>query len=172
MRFVVPVVLALTGCVLPQVVPEAQNTEFVAKGEVRAHARSASFDSVRVRSPQMNITKRTDGSWGGTFDGRAIDVSVEGDNIRGANMTLTRSDSTKDKLVITGQFEGRIYRFELDANQALVRTPNTSITYPGRVISERQTSYGPGGDLVLIGEAGAESPPWPQFAFAMMAAFF
>ena len=171
MRFVIPVVLALSGCVLPQVVPEALNTEFVAKGEIRSHERTASFDAVRVRSPLMNISKRTDDSWGGTFDGRAIDVSVDGDNVRGVNLTLTRGDSKPGQMVVTGQFEGRIYRFELDANRALVRTPTASVTYPGRVIGEQKTMYGPAGELALMGEASAEAPPWPQFAFALLAAF-
>lgn len=172
MRFAVPVVvLALSGCVLPQVLPEAKNTEFVPKGEVRLHDRGASFDDVRVRSPLMNLSKLTDGSWAGTFDGQAIDVSVEGDTIRGVNIMLSRAESSPGKFVVTGQFIGLIYRFELDSDKALVRAPNNSYTLNGRLISENRTVYGPTQELTLIGQAGAESPPWPQFAFAMIAAF-
>lgn len=165
------VVVLLSGCVLPQTVPEAMNTEFVAKGEVRVRGRSASFDAVRVRNAVINISKRTDGSWGGTFDSRPVDVSVTDDTIRGVELLISRKDSTADKTIITGQFQGRIYRFELDANQALVRTPNMSMTFPGRVVAEGQTSFGASQDFVLVGEAGKESPPWPQIAFALMAAF-
>ncbi len=170
-RVLVPFALVLGACTLPQVVPEALTTEFKATGEVRAHERTASFDAVRVRNPKMNLTRRTDGSWGGTFADHGVDVSVDETSVRGADFTLSRKDSTPEKLIITGQFQGRIYRFELDAQQAVVRAPNTSLTLLGRTVQDNGVAYGARGELVLLGDAGKEAPPWPQVAFALMAAF-
>jgi hypothetical protein len=162
----------VTGCDLPTVVPEAQSSEYVPLGEVMFRDRGASFDAVRVRSPKCNLAKRTDGSWGGTFADRALDVTVTETTIRGVEFMLTREDSKPGHAIITGQFQGRIYRFELDENQALVRTATTSLTFPGRLIAENVVKYGPMQNLELRGEAGNENPPWPQLGFALMAAFY
>jgi hypothetical protein len=159
------------GCALPQVVPEALNTEFRPTGTMQMYNRTASFDAVRVRSPKANMSKRTDGSWGGTIEGFAVDVSVTDTMVRGVNLLLTREESTLNHIVITGQFQGRIYRFELDENLALIRTNRTSLTFKTRGPVENGIAYGPLKNLVLQGDAAAESPPWPQFAFALMAMF-
>jgi hypothetical protein len=164
--------LFAAGCDLPTVVPEAQASEYVPVGEVMFRDRGASFDAVRVRSPKCNLAKRTDGSWGGTFADRPMDVTVTETTIRGVEFMLTREDSKPGHVVITGQFQGRIYRFELDENQALVRTASTSLTFPGRIIGESVVKYGPMQNLELRGEAGLENAPWPQLGFALMAAFY
>jgi hypothetical protein len=168
---VVVAVVALSSCasLFPQVVPEATNTEFKATGEVQLYNRSVAFDDVRVRSPQCNLAKRTDGSWGGTFNERALDVSVTDKKISGVEFMLTREMSEGKKLIITGQFQGRIYRFELDHEQALIRGPSQSMTFPGRQVAGKQTTYGPMGNLMLRGQAGVDDPPWPQIGFALMA---
>jgi hypothetical protein len=165
----VAALLVFSSCTFPTVVPEALNTEFKPKGEVIAYGRTVSFDEVRVRSPHCNLSKRTDGSWGGTFNERALDVSVTGDRVRGVEFTLSREMSEANKLVITGQFQGRIYRFELDDKQALIRGPSASMTFPGRQVSPAGAVYGPMGNLQLKGEAGSDMPPWPQIGFALMA---
>jgi hypothetical protein len=167
MRIVVIAALLASTC-FPEVVPEANN-EFKATGEVLLYNRSVAFDSVRVRSPQCNMTKRTDGSWGGTFNQVPLDVSVTDSRISGVNFVLTREMSDGKRTVITGQFQGRIYRFEFDENEIMFRAPAKSMTYPGRQVAKDQTTYGPRGDVQLRGEAGGENPPWPQIAFALMA---
>lgn len=165
-------VVAFSSCVLPQVVPEALNTEFKPTGEALLYNRSAAFDAVRVRSPKCNLAKRTDGSWGGTFAERPLDVSVTNTKITGVEFNLTREMSEGMHTVITGQFQGRIYRFEFDEKQALVRAPNTSLTLPGRTPGENKTTYGGRGELQLIGEAAQpENAPWPQIGFVLMAMF-
>lgn len=166
--FVALAVLA-SSCTLPQVVPEALNTEFKPTGEVLLYDRTASFDAVRVRSPRINLAQRTDGSWGGVLADRPIDVTVTDKTVRGVEFTLSREASEGNRLVITGQFQGRIYRFEFDDEKALIRGPTTSMNLQNRFVSARQTTYGPQQNLVLRGEAGAENPPWPQFGFALMA---
>lgn len=161
------VAMVVAGCSFPTVVPEALNTEFKPSGEVLAYSRIVSFDSVRVRSPHVNLSKRTDGSWAGTFAERPVDVSVTDSRVRGVDFILNR-DVEGNKVIITGQFQGRIYRFELDDQQAMIRGPNSSMTYPGRQNTPRGIMYGPMGNLELRGEAGHELAPWPQIGFALM----
>ncbi len=165
---VVVAVVALSSCNFPTVLPQALNTEFKPTGEVLIYDRTVGFDEVRVRSPRMNLAKRTDGSWGGTFNERAIDVSVTDSHVRGVDFTLSR-ELEGAKTIIIGQFQGKIYRFELDDKQALIRGPTQSMTYPGRQVTPQQTTYGQLGNLQLRGEAGSENPPWPQIGFALMA---
>ena len=161
--------VALSACNFPTVMPEALNTEFKATGEVLLYNRTASFDAYRVRSPKCNLSRRTDGSWGGMMTDRPLDVSVTDTRISGVEFMLTREKSEGNHTVITGQFQGRIYRFEFDDGQALIRAPNNSITLLGRQVGPQQTTYGPQGNLQLRGEAGGENPPWPQIGFALMA---
>ena len=166
--------VTLFGCIpMPQTVPEAMSTDYKATGEIIAYGASASFDDYRVRSVYCNLSKRTDGSWGGTFGDqqRPLDVSVDEAHVRGVDFNMNREDSKPGSLIITGQFQGRIFRFEMDSTQVVVRTSAKSLTYPGRVVGEDVVKYGPMQDLQLKGEAGKESPPWPQFGFALMAAF-
>jgi hypothetical protein len=169
---VVVATVALSGCasMFPSVVPEASG-EYKASGEVQMNRFGSTFDAVRVRSPRCNLAKRTDGSWGGQMDNRPIDVSVEGDKIRGVDIMMDKLESTPDKLIVTGQFRGKIYRFELSNEQALIRTPKVSLTLKGRQVEGETTSYGPLKELTLKGDAGLTTPPWPQIAFALLSAF-
>jgi hypothetical protein len=166
---VVVAAIAFSSCNFPAVVPEALNTEFKATGEVLLYNRTASFDAYRVRSPKCNLSKRTDGSWGGVLAERPVDVSVTDTRISGVELMLTREKSEGNRVVITGQFQGRIYRFELDENRVILRAPNNAYTLDGRQVGPQQTTYGPRGDLQLRGEAGSDNPPWPQIGFALMA---
>ena len=167
--FLIVGVVALSSCNFPTVMPEALNTEFKSTGEVALYNRSAAFDAYRVRSVKCNLSKRTDGSWGGTLAERPVDVSVTDTRVSGVDFLLTREMSEGNKLVITGQFQGRIFRFEFDDKRALIRAPNQSVTLDGRQVGPQQTAYGPQGNLQLRGEAGGDNPPWPQLAFALIA---
>lgn len=161
--------LVFSSCNFPKVVPEALDTEFKPTGELLLYNRTASFDAYRVRSVKCNLSKRTDGSWAGMLAERPIDVTVTDRRLSGVELMLTREESDGNKTVITGQFQGRIYRFEFDAHRALLRGPNMAFTLDGREVSPTQTTYGPQGNLQLRGEAGGEDAPWPQMAFALMA---
>ncbi len=165
----VVVAALLSSCSFPTVVPEAKNTEFKPTGEVLLYNRTASFDAYRVRSPKCNLSKRTDGSWAGVLIERPIDVTVTDKRITGVEFMLTREQSEGNHTVITGQMQGRIYRFEFDDTRAIIRAPNASFTLDGRQVGPTQTTYGPQGNLQLRGEAGSENPPWPQLGFALMA---
>ncbi len=166
---VIVATLVFSSCNFPKVVPEALNTEFKPTGELLLYNRTASFDAYRVRSIKCNLSKRTDGSWAGMLAERPIDVTVTERRLSGVELMLTREESDSHKTVITGQFQGRIYRFEFDAHRALLRGPNVAFTLDGREVSPTQTTYGPQGNLQLRGEAGSEDAPWPQMAFALMA---
>jgi len=155
---------------MPQVVPEAKG-DFEATGSIQLRSFGATFDKYRVRSPSANLAVRTDGSWAGVLSGRAIDVSVDETTLRGVDLVLSRSESTPDNTVITGQFEGKMLRFEFDAKGARIRTPRFSNTYYGRFPKEGALNYGQGGEVTLKGEAASATPPWPQFALALVAAF-
>ena len=155
---------------MAHVVPEA-STEYKPEGEVNVRGHSASFDRFRVRSAKVNLTARTDGSWAGTLNQQALDLSVDENSIRGVELVLSRVDSTPGHIVITGQFQGRIMRFEFDDQQAMIRGALVSNTYHGREVKSGETLYGPAGELVLKGEAGTMTPPWPQFGLALLAAF-
>ena len=160
--------LLLGACALfPQPLPET-TTEFVATGEVSLHLAGAAFDAVRVRKPNVNLSKRSDGSWGGVMSGQAIDVSVTPNRLSGVNLTLKLEESGGPKgTVITGQFHGDIVRFEIGPEQAVIRTSNHSTT----LTRSGPNTFGPRGELELKGEAALPEPPWPQFALAMLAAF-
>jgi hypothetical protein len=169
-RSVVGTLVTLMSCTMSTVVPEAQTAEFKPQGEVMMRNRGASFDEVRIRSPRCNLSKRTDGSWGGILNERPFDVSVTDVRISGANFSLTREASEGRHTVITGQFEGKIYRFEFDETHAFIRAPNVSLNFDGMVVEGDSVRYGPMGNFVLRGTAAAPSPPWPQVAFALMGA--
>ena len=171
-RLIVPFLVvssfALSSCALfPQPLPETQ-TEFVATGEINIHSQNAAFDAVRVRRAGANISKRTDGSWGGVMNGQAVDVSVTPKRISGVEINMVLEESGGEKgTVITGQFHGNILRFEIGPKQALVRSANHSFT----LTRGADGTYGPQGELVLKGDAALPEPPWPQFALALLAAF-
>lgn len=161
--------LVLSACTLPQVMPEVRETPFVPTGEVVLYDRNASFDAVRVRSPHANLSRRVDGSWAGVLHGRPVDVSVTETRVTGVDLVLTRAESFPGVVVITGQFRGRLYRFELDDRRAKLWGPAVSVELSGREVGPTQTTYGPQGNLELRGEAGGPLPPWPQLAFALLA---
>ncbi len=154
----------------PKVVPEALS-DFSPTGEISLRSFGASFDKYRIRNPVANLAVRTDGSWAGTLSGTAIDVSVDENTVRGVDFILSRVDSKPGHIVITGQFRGKMLRFEFDDKVALIRTPKFSNTYHGYASQNGVIMYGPGGDVRLKGEAGLPVPPWPQFGLALVAAF-
>jgi len=171
MRVMLVSLLSLSACALPQTVPEALSTEYSPSGNIQLFNSGASFDAVRVRSPYANISKRTDGTWAGTLRETFIDVSVTDTHVRGANMLLTRGDSTAGHYVVTGQVNGRIVRFELDQEKAMIRTTTFSTTLTPRTLQADAAAYGGQSELQLRGQAALIDPPWPQMALALVAAF-
>ncbi len=140
--------------------------EYKPLGEISYRAGSASFDETRVVGPHANLSRRADGSWAGTLMGGTVDVSVYPHRVVGVNLTLA-IERKPEGIVITGQYQGRILRFEVGPEQLLIRTPSMSATLPK--VGEGQ--YGQGGAVRLTGQAADPNPPWPQFGLALAAAF-
>ncbi len=157
----------LGGCVTAQPLPETL-TEFVPTGEIVLGTKGASFDAVRVRKPNVNLTKRSDGTWGGVMAGTGIDVSVTPKRVTGVGITLVLEESGGEKgTVITGQWQGNTVRFEINSERALIRTGKFSTTLD----RSGENTYGARGEMELKGEAALNDPPWPQFGLALLAAF-
>lgn len=171
MRGTILMAVMMAGCTFPQVVPEARDTPYVATGGLQANRFGATFDAVRVRAPHTNLSKRTDGSWAGTLNDGAIDTTVTEDSVRGVGVLLTRK-VTAEGVVILGQVQGQILRFELGPDRVRVRTPQWSFDFDGRAAAEGGMAWGPRQDLVLTGEAAdPATAPWPQLGLALAAAF-
>lgn len=155
------------GCVTAQPLPETE-TEFVPTGEILLGSKGAAFDAVRVRKPNVNLTKRSDGSWGGVLAGTGIDVSVTPKRVTGVGLTLVLEESGGEKgTIITGQWQGNTVRFEIGPEQALIRTGKFSTT----LTRSGEHTFGSRGELEMKGEAALAEPPWPQFGLALLAAF-
>jgi hypothetical protein len=167
MRLPLFAALLLVGCKTAEPVPEALSDKFTATGEIAYQGVGASFDQNRVVGPLVNLTRRTDGSWGGRLRDEPMDVSVYAARVTGVNFTMAWEPSADGGTAITGQWNGGIMRFETSGDTLLIRTPRHSLTMNRHDAS----SFGPFGELVLKGEAGLKTPPMPQFGFAMMAAF-
>jgi hypothetical protein len=157
----------LSGCaaMFPSSVPEAA-TEYKPTGELNFYDKSASFDAWRVRAVNANITKRTDGSWGGVLRDEPLDVSVTPDSLTGAIIKLVRED-TADGYIITGQINGAIVRYEVLKDKLLIRTGRQSFTL-GR---KDANSFGGKGEFTMSGEAANPEVPWPQVGLALLAMF-
>lgn len=156
--------LLLTACATSSSIPEFSKT-----GEVSYGPRSASFDDHRVLAPNMNVSRRSDGSWAGVVSAPSntvIDVEYVDGEIRGSNISL-RVTEREDGVRIMGYWLGRQMRFELDDDAVRVMTPNRQFA-----ISRRSRGvFGPAGEFRLEGEAQRVHPPMPQFALALIAAF-
>jgi hypothetical protein len=167
MRFALLGSVWLFGCALPQVVPEASG-ELIPTGEVLFSAgSSASFDGARVSSPEMSLSRRTDGSWGGIFQGQPFDVSVTPIAARGVGVVLTLEDDGAGVMKIIGQWHGRTVRYELAADHIAIRSHSHSFDLSRDALS----ASGREGELKLKGQAGEPHPPWPQIGFALLAVF-
>jgi hypothetical protein len=155
------------GCALPQVLPEPEG-EYTPSGEVLfSGGESASFNAVRVRSPNMNIAKRTDGSWSGTFDDEAFDVSVGASYVRGVGLTLALDENDAKGFRIVGQWQERRIRFELKPDKVAIRSDRANFDLQ----RGPESAFGSHGELKLNGEAGTLPAAWPQTAFALLSIF-
>lgn len=152
--------LLLGGCATAQM----YNGPFVPNGGIKGNIGSASYSAHAVRGPRINIARRSDGSWAGELKGQAIDVSVHGDRVVGVN-THMKIEKKPHLLTITGQFNGRMFRFEVTPVHLMARTDTHSRDLP---------LTGPAGhysEVTFTGNAVGENRPEPQFAFALLSTF-
>lgn len=149
----------------------APAAEFKPTGEVRyaavGQSYSASFSEDRVVSPIMDVSRTADGSWRGRIAGSVVDVSVYPNRVAGSGLTMSLEQQEGGAVEISAQQEGRILRFELDAQKLVVRTPSFSTTLG----NNGDGTFGRDGVVKLTGDAMKATPPWPQFALALVGAF-
>jgi hypothetical protein len=107
-----------------------------------------------------SFSKRTDGSWGGVLTRQPTDVSVPDTTVRGVNVVLSREEFTAGKVVIAGQFWGKMDRFEFEENVARIRAPVQSLDFQTRWSIDKGVVDGPMKSLQRYGEAAAPSAPW------------
>ena len=117
------------------------------RGEVFSQAGSASFDSTSVRGPGVNMSRQADGRWSGWLDGSFVTVMVDGNSVRGPNVSLG-IERTQKELRVRG----------------LLGQGTVAITIP----HERKGSAWH--NFRLTGAAAEENPPVPQIIFALIAA--
>ncbi len=67
---------------------EPPREPFVATGEVLTRDRSAAFDDWRVVGPNVNLTRRPDGSWAGSLAGENVDVRPQDGALVGSGAQL------------------------------------------------------------------------------------
>ncbi len=156
----------LTACQHLGVSAQASERPFEPTGAVQYLARGAAFSATRVVGPNVNLSKRADGSWGGRLLDQPVDVNEYENRIGGVDFTLQLVATPTGQLV-TGQWKGESIRFELDQAMVRVRAGGESFTLgahgPGH--------YGAAGEFELSGDAARAAPPFPQLAFAMIGAF-
>jgi hypothetical protein len=152
--------LALAGCATG---PSAPEKPFVATGGINSTVGSASFDDDMVVGPKVNLKKVGESDWRGTLRDQTVDVTVHGDHVTGVGFTLQITHE-KNSLVVTGQLNGRIFRFERDPNRLMIRTDTRSDNLP-------RTSENEFSSVKFDGDAIKADPPEPQFAFALMGTF-
>ena len=135
-------------------------------GEIKCAFSGSSFGPTRVVGPKVNMTQRSDGTWGGTMGDQPIDADYKNGKLSGGpNLTLVIS-KVGDKTVITGQFKNRILRYEISEAGLMIRTDVRSVDYP----KSSPGTYGYAGEVKFLGEA-EKAPLTPAFALAVASAF-
>jgi hypothetical protein len=158
---------SLCSCALAQVMPEPQG-EYTPIGEVLfSGGESASFSAVRVRAPNMNLSRRTDDSWSGTFDEEVFDVSVTKEFARGVGVTLALDQNDAKGFRVQGQWQGERVRFAVMQDKVSVHTEKMNFDLP----RTGESAFGSQGELKLKGAAAALPAEWPQTAFALLSVF-
>ena len=118
-----------------------------ARGEVFSQDGSASFDNEHVRGTDVNMSRLPDGRWSGWLNGRFVEVTVDGGNLRGPNVSLGYERTEKETRI-----------------RGLLGTNTVSITVPNEPKGAAWHNFR------LTGLAASEDPPVPQIIFALIAA--
>lgn len=143
--------------------PSAPPKPFVATGGVNSRIGSASFSADAVMGPKINVRNVDGDDWRGTLLERSIDVSAHPGHLNGVNLTMA-IDQEPNHLTVTGQIDGRIFRFELTADKLMVRTPTRSDDLPRTGPNEYD-------QVNFTGDAVEGKRPEPQFALALAGTF-
>ena len=140
-------------------------------GIVVASGNGARFNANQVMGPKVQVSQRSDGSWGGTIKGVAgtptpIDATFQGGQFVGSNIRLSIAREG-GQTTIVGWFKDTIVRFEVSPMEIRVRIGSRSENYvklPG------EGEYG-GPQLLRLEHEAIQAPPTPAFALAMLGTF-
>jgi hypothetical protein len=170
-----------------QLPADEADREFNASGELffltqGGAGTSAAFGGSRVVGPNVNLSRRDDGSWAGDFAGHSVILSAMTDGLTGTGVELhveARGDTTTIRGIV---FEQRV-SLELTPKRIAGRAgPNCSLdlarhapgVFEGQLgcIAPAQSRLSGGtvtrATLHLAGDAAAISRPMPQFALALV----
>jgi len=165
--------LLLGACATAAPLSGAAPAPFEATGGFAYRGSGASFSGDRVVSPDIEVSKRSDGSWAGRIGGEVFDVNVRNSGMRGAS-TLVTWDETPTGVIIDGMLNGVVMHFEVDDKRVLVRTGG-GVTHQGTprsfTLGRLDHEHFQSG-FELRGLAAELHPPEPQFALALTGAFF
>ncbi len=97
-------------------------------GTLNLNATTARFDTDAVEGPTVSMKRRPDGSWGGTLQGKPLDVRLNGDRLVGSELKgeLRRKGS---ELRMEGQWQGTRFRYELTPERLVVRLGTAGADY-------------------------------------------
>lgn len=156
-------VLGLSSCATTD---GAQGTsDFQPTGEVISSlGSSVAFNDDRILGPEINLTRRTDGTWAGTINDTLVDIRVKEGNLHGIHIDL-HWESTDGGFKAQGLIGQRIIRVQVDEKWLEVQNGRTSAslwrTGPGTFEDTR-------GSMRLEGEAQALR--MPQTVLALLVA--
>ncbi len=163
----------------------AQEPAFQPQGEVRFYSTGgmgsgASFDDTRIVGPDVNLTRREDGSWAGDIAGQDVNLVGGESRLSGPQVNLTFKQKS-GKTDVEGLFYGQRVRISIDPKKLKGRYGSCSFdlsrgrgppVYRGDVgclhEGQRLPSAGKAG-VELIGEAAGEKPPAVQLGLALVA---
>jgi hypothetical protein len=160
----------------------AQERQFEAMGEIRFHAAGgynsgASFDQDRIVGPNVNLTRREDGSWAGDLVGQDLSLHLEANRLTGPNVSLAFTQKGS-KIEVEGIFFNRRVRLALDPKRLKGRFGACSLdlvrkgsAYRGDMGCSRGERLPASGKAAvqLMGEAAGAQPPVPQLGLALIA---
>jgi hypothetical protein len=127
-------------------VPAFSVYAFEPTGEIYTRVSHVKFDDQQVIGPRVNMTRRSDGTWGGWLRGRPLDITLTENGIRGVGLTLYIKRNA-DYLVLHGYYENNAIRVE----------------WPTEGVVPTWFWYRFGG------VAARPNPPVPQFLLALLA---
>lgn len=165
----------------------AQSPSFQPAGEILfvpwgSTGAGVSYSDDRIVGPNVNLTRRDDGGWAGDLMGQNVDLSVTPTRLSGPNFDV-HIESKGDELRVRGNAFGVHVSVEVDPKRIAGRSGNCSFDLTRRMpgvfrgevgcASPRAILPSTGtATLKLAGNAAAREPSLPQFALALLAAFF
>lgn len=155
--------LALSACASTDGARGASG--FQPSGEVFSSlGSSVAFNDERILGPEINLTRRADGTWAGTINGTLVDIRVKEGNLHGIHIDLNWQP-IEGGFKAQGLIGQRIVRVQVDEKWLEVQNGRTSAslwrTGPGTFEDTR-------GSMRLEGEA--QDLKMPQTVLALLVA--